>query len=277
MHFKSAIFASVLAISSAAALAQDATRSISNVSGDVFRWQNNNHFGLVVMTDAGVVVADPINAEAATWLEGEIAKMTDLPVTHLVYSHSHGDHASGGEVFADTAEVVASKRAPFTIVGVEVDRRVEDKDSLTVGNKTLEFTWLGDGHGTDLMVTIVRPENVAFVVDAMAPGRLPFRNMPGANIDDWTNQVRMIDTLDFDLLAPGHGEVGPRESVGEVVTYMETLRGEVLAGLQAGKSVEELQAELTLDDYADWLGYEQWRALNIEGAARSLRESGAVN
>lgn len=258
------------------AAAQDATRALINVTGDVYRWQNNNHFGLVVLTDAGVVVADPINADAAAWLEAEIAGITDQPVTHLVYSHSHADHASGGAVFSDTAEVVAHKNAPFAIAGVSVDRRVEDSDSLTVGNKTLEFTYLGAGHGTDLMAVVVRPENVAFVVDAMAPRRLPFRDMPGANIDDWTNQVRVIDTLDFEILSPGHGNVGGKESVGEVVAYMETLRAEVLAGLNDGKSVETLQQELTFDAYADWLGYDDWRTANIAGAARSLTEAGLV-
>ncbi|MEP5731395.1 MAG: MBL fold metallo-hydrolase [Sulfitobacter sp.] len=261
---------------SSIASAQDATRAVVNVSGDVYRWQNNNHYGLVVLTKEGVVVADPINADASTWLEGEIAKMSDLPVTQLMYSHSHADHASGGEVFADTAETIAHENAPDEIVGVAVDRRVSDGDSMTVGDKTFEFTYLGKGHGTDLMVVVVRPENVAFVVDAMAPRRLPFRDMPGANTDDWTDQVRKVDTLDFDILAPGHGNVGPRESVGEVVTYMETLRAEVLAGLKAGKSVEDLQAELTFDGYSQWLGF-NWRTANIAGTARSLIESGAVN
>ncbi|MEP5804880.1 MAG: MBL fold metallo-hydrolase, partial [Roseobacter sp.] len=181
--------ATLIAISTVAA-AQDAKRSLTQVAGDVYRWQNNNHFGLVVFTDDGVVVADPINAEASSWLEGEISARTELPVTHLVYSHSHADHASGGEVFADTAQVVAHERAPDEIVGVAVDRRVRDVDSMEVGNKTLEFNYLGKGHGTDLMAVIVRPENVAFIVDAMAPRRLPFRDMPGANIDDWTDQVR---------------------------------------------------------------------------------------
>lgn len=256
--------------------AQETTRAITKVAGDVYRWQNNFHYGLVVITDAGVVVADPINTEAATWLKAELAKMTDLPVTHLVYSHSHADHATGGQVFEDTAEIVAHKNAPFTIVGVEVDRRVEDSDSLSVGNKVLEFTYLGEGHGKDLMVTIVRPENIAFVVDAMAPRRLPFRDMPNASIDEWTEQVRVIDTLDFEIMAPGHGKVGGRDSVAEVVTYMETLRSEVLVGLKAGKSVEALQEELVFEEYADWLGYGNWRRDNIAGAARSLREAGAV-
>ena len=71
--------------------------------------------------------------------------------------------------------------------------------------------------------------------------------------------------------------VGTYENVAEVVTYMEELRGEVLTGLEAGKSVETLQEEVTLDAYSDWLGYENWRTENIAGAVRSLQESGAVN
>ncbi|MDA9865193.1 MBL fold metallo-hydrolase [bacterium] len=275
---KALVFLTVTLISiSGLASAQDATRALINVTGDVYRWQNNNHFGLVVFTDDGVVVADPINADASSWLEGEIAARTDAPITHLIYSHSHADHASGGEVFADTAEVIAHERAPDDIVGVSVDRRVADVDSLTVGDKTFEFAFLGEGHGTDLMAVVVRPENVAFVVDAMAPRRLPFRDMPGSNIDDWINQVRAVGDLDFDILSPGHGNVGDYDSVAEVVTYMETLRAEVLAGLKAGKTVAELQEELTFDGYADWLGYDNWREANISGAARSLQESGAVN
>ncbi|MEP5762571.1 MAG: MBL fold metallo-hydrolase [Litoreibacter sp.] len=273
---KSILIASLLISLSSFAQAQDATRALTKVAGDVYRWQNNNHYGLVVFTDSGVVVADPINADASTWLEAAITEISDKPVTHLVYSHSHADHASGGEVFADTAEVIAHKNAPDAIVDVVVERRVEDHDSLSVGGKTLEFTYLGKGHGTDLMAMVVRPENVAFIVDAMAPRRLPFRNMPGVNMDDWLNQVRVIDTLDFEILAPGHGDVGGRESVGEVIAYMETLRSEVLDGLKAEKTVETLQAELTLDEYSDWLGYNDWREANIEGAARSLRESDAV-
>ena len=266
----------VLVSLASAAISQDAKRALINVEGDVYRWQNNNHFGLVVFTDNGVVVADPINAAASSWLETEIAKKTDMPVTHLIYSHSHGDHASGGEVFEDTAETVAHNNAPDAIVGVKVDRRVADVDSMAVGNKTFEFNYLGAGHGTDLMAVVVRPENVAFVVDAMAPRRLPFRDMPNSNTDDWTDQVRKVGSLDFEILSPGHGNVGTHENVAEVVTYMETLRAEVLAGLQAGKSVEELQEELTFDAYSEWLGF-NWRSANIAGVARSLKASGVVN
>ena len=97
-----------------------------------------------------------------------------------------------------------------------------------------------------------------------------------ANIDHWIEQIEVIDTLDFEVLSPGHGNVGDKASVAEAVEYMETLRGEVLTGLKAGKSVEELQESVTLEQYADWSSYDDWRTLNIEGAAASLQASGAV-
>ncbi len=256
--------------------AQEAKREITNVACDVYRFQNNAHFSLVVVTSEGVVVVDPINTNAAQWLSGNLDTITDKKISHLIYSHSHADHASGGQVF-DGAQVIAHQNAPATIDGVKPDIRFSDKKTLIIGDKTLELTWLGEGHGTDLIAVVVRPENVAFIVDAASPRRLPFRDMAGANIDDWINQVRMIESLDFEIFAPAHGNIGVRADATDARIYMETLREEVLAGLRAGKTEEELANTVTLDAYRDWAQYDAWRALNVRGMARFLKESGQVN
>ena len=94
------------------------TRQITQLKDDVYRFQNNHHYSVFVVTQAGVLVTDPINASAAQWLKAEIAHMTDQPITHLVYSHSHADHASGGLAFGDGLTVVAQENAPATIDGV---------------------------------------------------------------------------------------------------------------------------------------------------------------
>ena len=73
-----------------AAAAEDA-RSLTKVSGDVYRSRSNHHHSLVVVTSAGVVVVDPINTTAASWLRENLGTITDKPITHLIYSHSHGD------------------------------------------------------------------------------------------------------------------------------------------------------------------------------------------
>lgn len=260
------------------AAAQDAPeRAITQVSGDVYRFQNNFHFGLVVLTGEGVVITDPINADAAAWLKTELAKLTNQPITHLIYSHSHEDHASGGAALAEGATVIAQANAPDAIDGVTPSVRFDDNHEFTSGSKTFELTWLGPGHGSDLIAVIVRPENVAFITDAASPKRLPFRDFGGANVDHWIDQVRKLESLDFLVFAPAHGNIGVKEDTTDARVYMESLRAEVLAGLKAGKSIDQLSADITMDDYKDWQQYADWRPLNIQGMARFLTENGLVD
>ena len=64
-----------IALAAGGALAQDAPkRSITQISGDLYRFQNNFHYSVFLVTSDGVIVTDPINAGAARWLKAEIAK-----------------------------------------------------------------------------------------------------------------------------------------------------------------------------------------------------------
>lgn len=266
----------VLLIATGAAPAQETTREVSRITGDVYLFRNNFHNSVFVITGDGVVVTDPIDAGAAAWLKAEIATLTEQPITHLVYSHSHGDHASGGAEFGDVPNVIAHANAPEAIDGVAITVRFGEKMQFTQGGKTFELSWLGPGHGTDLAAMVIRPENVAFVVDAVASKRLFYRDFPGANVDEWMTQVRNVEALDFEILAGGHGPVGTKGDVADGLAYLAEMRAAVLAGLRAGKTVDELAASITMDAYRDWLNYAEWRELNVRGMARHLLETGAV-
>ncbi len=257
-------------------IAQDAEREFINVKGDVYLFRNNFHMSLIVPTGAGTVRVDPISVEASAWLVENLSQITDEPVTHLIWSHSHGDHGSGGEVHAG-AELIAHENAAGGIAGVVPQTLVGDSLILAVGDKTFELTNLGSGHDDHMLAIVVRPENVAFIVDVASPKSLPFRNFGGANVDDWIDQVKSAQALDFEVFAPGHGTIGVHADLGDALQYLDDLKTGVLDGLKAGKSVDTIKAELTLDAYADWGSYDQWRVLNIEGMADFLERSGQVN
>jgi glyoxylase-like metal-dependent hydrolase (beta-lactamase superfamily II) len=266
------LLASVMGVGSA----QDVKREITQVTDDVYRFQNRFHVNMFVLTGDGVVVTDPINDDAAAWLRTEIGTLTGQPITDLIYSHSHGDHASGGAGYGEIANIVAQQNAPAVIDGVKPTIRFSDRMSFTRGDKTFELTYLGPGHGNDLIAIVVRPDNVAFVVDAVSSKRLFYRDFPGANLDQWIEQVRKIDSLEFEVMIGGHGPVGVKSDVGAGIAYLEELRAEVLKGLKAGKSVDELKQSVTMEKYKDWAAYDNWRELNVQGMARYLSESGAV-
>ena len=56
--------------------------------------------------------------------------------------------------------------------------------------------------------------------------------------------------------------------------YHEDLTAAVQAQIDAGKTVEEAKAAITLDDYKAWSQYEAWLGENIEGAYRILSGAG---
>ena len=92
-----------------AAAQQAATRAIEELKPGFYRAQDNQHYTVFLVTAEGIILSDPISTEFATWLKGELDRRFDVPVRYVLYSHHHWDHASGGAVFADTAEFVGQQ------------------------------------------------------------------------------------------------------------------------------------------------------------------------
>jgi glyoxylase-like metal-dependent hydrolase (beta-lactamase superfamily II) len=90
----------------AVAQGQPPERSITHVAGDLYRAQNNNAFTVFLVTPEGIIMTDPIAPDFSAWLKSELDDRFGVPVRYVLYSHHHWDHASGGEVFAETAEFV---------------------------------------------------------------------------------------------------------------------------------------------------------------------------
>ncbi|MGI9302418.1 MAG: MBL fold metallo-hydrolase [Gammaproteobacteria bacterium] len=277
MRFFAAICV-VAGVVTTSVLAQMGTREITQIKGDVYRFQNNFHYAIVVDTPDGIVATDPINAEAAAWLEAELTKRFGKDVKYLIMSHHHQDHASGGEVFEDTATVVA--HANFTphveagdVKTATPDETFTGEKTIEFGGKTIELTYLGEGHADDLIAMVVRPENVAFVVDAVSPKRLPWRDFPRTDINGLIGQLKAVEALDFDVLAPGHSVLGVKQDVTDMRVYVETLRDQVREAMKGGKNEAEVTAAIDMSKYKDWGNYEKGLQMNVSGMMRWLSEN----
>jgi glyoxylase-like metal-dependent hydrolase (beta-lactamase superfamily II) len=86
-------------------------REILNIRGDLYRFRQVRHAGVFLVTDDGIIVVDPTFPEVSTWLKQQLDERFGLPVKYVIYSHTHNDHAGGGEVFADTAIFIAHENA----------------------------------------------------------------------------------------------------------------------------------------------------------------------
>ena len=112
-------------------------REITNVTGNLYRFRQIRHIGMFLVTPEGIIVVDPTNSELAGWLKVQLDERFGLPVRYVIYSHSHNDHASGGEVFADTATFIGHEN-----MRVNLQRPPEDAPLLP-----REQLWDANGDG----------------------------------------------------------------------------------------------------------------------------------
>lgn len=267
--FPAAVLAMVLVVPGIA-VAQDAKRAITPIAGDLYRFQNNFHYSVFLVTSEGFIVTDPINEEAATWLKAEITKRFNQPIKYLVLSHDHRDHSAGGEVFADTVTVIAHENAKAAILGegrptAVPDITFSDRMTLELGGKPVELIYTGRNHSDNSIVMLFPEERTLFAVDFVSVKRLPFRNLSDSYYPDWIDSLRRVEALDFDILAPGHGAMGTRQDVSDHRQYHEDLYNAVVSAARAGQSLEQMKGSITLDKYKDWGAYADWRELNFEG------------
>jgi glyoxylase-like metal-dependent hydrolase (beta-lactamase superfamily II) len=260
----------------AQAPAQAPVREITQIAGEIYRFRNNNHYAIFAVTPAGIIVTDPINAEAAKWLKAELQQRFTQPIKYLIYSHDHADHIAGGEVFADTALVVAHDNAKTAIIGEKRPTAVpqvtfSDRLTIELGGTVVELSYVGRNHSDNSIVVRFPKERLLFAVDFIPVETVAFRDFADAYVEDWIESLKRVEHLDFDILVPGHGSLGKREHVRMFRGYLEDLRSEVLKYAREGKSLDEMKQLIKMEKYAKWGNYEQMLQLNIEGMYRHVQ------
>jgi len=258
------------------AFCQDnATRSISKISGDLYRFQNNNHYSVFLVTSEGIIATDPISKEAATWLNKELGERFNLPVKYLIYSHNHADHISGGEAFGDdvvvvsheiTKEKIIKDSIPTTVPDITFSRRI----TLDLGGKKVVLIYPGKSHGDNCIIMHFPEERTVFVVDFITVNRLPYRNLNDSYFPDWMQSIAMVEALDFDILAPAHGSLGTKADATEHREYIQDLYDAVVDANLEDMSLEEMKETIKLEKYNRFDQYDAWLELNIEGMYNSV-------
>jgi glyoxylase-like metal-dependent hydrolase (beta-lactamase superfamily II) len=287
----------LVAAGPAAALAQEATPApptdeVVQFADDTYAFVSSGYVSLFIVTPEGVVATDPasqFDEGRAERYKAAIAAVTDQPVRYLVYSHDHADHATGGEVFADSATFISHRNAVAKIAALGDARTpvptiaFDDYLMLELGGTTIELYYAGRNHSDNSVVLLNPAQRVLFAVDFIPVDSLPFQNLPDFYPDEWIESLRWVEeNLDFDTLVIGHPPVsGTKADVGEIRTYVEDLIAAVQAAQAAGltdnspEMVDAVRAELE-PAYGDWANFEEWLPLNIEGLLRIWSEAAAT-
>jgi glyoxylase-like metal-dependent hydrolase (beta-lactamase superfamily II) len=218
-----------------------------------------------------VIATDPIayaRREASQVYLDEIRKVTSQPVRYVIYSHNHYDHVAGGKPFKDAGAIFVSHRRakerivqvkdPFTIVP---DETVEDFRAITLGDTTIELSYLGLNHSDSSLVMRLPAHKIIFAVDFIPVGALPGRSMIDSHPLEWEESLKKVLTMDWERLIPGHpapgGRLGTKDDVQKLLVMLQDVSAEVREAALAGKCWDTAEKEVKLEKYASWPGYEQ--------------------
>lgn len=234
------------------------------------------HRNMIVITDAGVIVTDPMNDMAAKLMMDEIKKLTDQPVKLVIYSHNHWDHISGARIFKDQGakiiqhELSAAKTRPSPKVVPADETFSGERYDVKLGSQVIELHYLGPSHGTGLVVMRLPKRKILHTIDVVTPGRVAFTNMPDFFPQDWIKMLEKMEKLDFDRIIPGHGPAqAPRSGAIQQREYLVDLTAAVRKAVGITKNpfaidkIHEL-VKPDLQKYAKWAQFDAWLKLNID-------------
>jgi glyoxylase-like metal-dependent hydrolase (beta-lactamase superfamily II) len=247
-----------------------ATTKVDGTS-NVYIFRNGGHQSMFIVTSAGVIATDPIGygrpTGGQTYVD-EIKKVTNQPIKYLIYSHHHYDHIAGGKAFKDAgATVVAHKRAaerlavlkdPNTVLP---DETMDVSRTITLGDTSLELTYIGLNHSDSTIVMRLPKEKIIFAVDFVNVGTFPGRGMIDSYPLEWEESLKKLNAMDWDKLIPGHpgapgGRLGTKQDVQSMLTLLQDASAAVKAEAQAGKCWDGVEKELKLPKYESLPGYE---------------------
>jgi glyoxylase-like metal-dependent hydrolase (beta-lactamase superfamily II) len=268
------------------------TADVQQFADDTYAFVNSGYVSLFIVTDEGVIATDPgsqSGPERAEAYRAAIASVTEQPVRYLVYSHDHADHATGGDIFAETATFVSHRIAAEKIAARNDPRTpapeitFTDQMSIELGGTTVELYFTGRNHSDNSIVLLHPEQGVLFAVDFISVERVPFQDLPDSYPEDWIESLRWIEeNLEFETLVPGHPPLpGTKENVTANRQYLEDLIAAVQAAQAQGladnspEMVEAVRSELEAT-YGTWGMFEEWLPLNIEGLLRIWSEADAT-
>jgi glyoxylase-like metal-dependent hydrolase (beta-lactamase superfamily II) len=224
---------------------------------------------IIEMKDYLIVVdANFPSGARATMLD--IKRLSNKPVKYVFDTHHHGDHLYGNVLWTqEGATTLAFQAVGQELKRLEPGRWLEsaktrpdvadlhrdgpepprqdiskDEFVLSDGQRKVEFRHFGWAHTRGDGFVYLPKEDVLCTGDAVVNG--PYNNLADANIANWPAVLRTAAKLRPKFVLPGHGPNGGRELIDGQDQFLTELYKAVKAGVDAGKSVEEVQASISL-------------------------------
>jgi cyclase len=242
--------------------------TIEKVAENLYRIPGRGGNSAVFVRSDGVLLVDTKLADNGQALLDQIKKVTDKPVTHIVNTHTHGDHTGSNSFFPAQVEIVAHENTAANMkkmpafqdeagkVGLP-DRTYKDKMTLFSGQDSVDLFYFGPAHTSGDTLVVFRNARVMHSGDMFARKGQPLIdvNNGGSGLEYGETIGKAANTIkNVDKVITGHGDVMTWQDFVDFGEFNRLFLSHARTSLAAGKTPEQALAEFKLP--AKFTGYD---------------------
>lgn len=226
---------------------------IEKVAENLYRIAGGGGNSAVWVRADGVLLVDTKVAGNGQKLLDLIHSVTNKPVTHIVNTHTHGDHTGSNSFFPAIVEVVAQANTAANMQKMDIFKTEEGKvglpdrtfgDSMTLfsGKDAVDLYYFGPAHTNGDAFVVFRSVRVMHAGDVFASKGLPLLDVGnggsgvqyGATIAKAVAGIRNVDTV-----ITGHSDVMKWQDFVDYGEFNRLYAEYAKTALAAGKTPEQ--------------------------------------
>lgn len=213
--------------------------------------------GIIIGKTSVIVVDAKTTADSAKEVLAEIAKITPKKVTHVIITHSDGDHVNGLAGFPDGLTIIAhdgNKKEQEAAAaaggrGAPPPGRMPTQvimrtgETVTIDGVKIELHHWAPAHTSGDLIVYLPAQKIVFTGDIISTQR-PDPNIhleKNGSSEGWITTTKGVAGLDADQFVPGHGDVQSKADVQARLTAAQTKRDKIVALVKEGKTLDEIK------------------------------------
>lgn len=236
--------------------------AIEKVADNLYMVPGQGGNTAVYVAANGVVLVDTKLANNGQAILDQVRSVTDKPVTHIVNTHTHGDHTGSNQFFPASVEIVVQENTAANMQKMPVfqdaanknglaDRTYKDRMTLLNGRDEIELRYYGAAHTNGDSFVIFKNARVMHSGDAFANKGQPFIDVANGG-----SGVAYGETLrkaaagirNVDRVITGHGAVMPWQDFVDFGEFNRLFLEHARASLKANKTPEQAMMDFRLPE-----------------------------
>ncbi|MEM9727564.1 MAG: MBL fold metallo-hydrolase [Myxococcota bacterium] len=161
-------------------------------------------------------------------------------------------------LLSEAASLAVPTMGHFEFAGIKPappNRVFSGELELRVGDKQVVLIELGPAHTQGDAVVYVPEDKTIFTGDLLFKDAHPI--IWNGPVSNWIAALERMLDMDVETVVPGHGVIGDKSGLREILRYLEALSTEARRRYDAGMTVDDAVRDMALDEFRGWIDPER--------------------